>query len=473
MGLPLLRGQSVSSWFIHVHNCIPQEVSAGAFPSHFVGVPRGAVDSPFVVNGNGALRGLDHDGHVQYAIGQPFPKDARSVVICDDLVAAVNFELENDASYCDNFRLHILEDWVTQAKRLATSRVKEAAHALPSIAMLVGGLHCPLVNFLVDKYDYDCKALPDRCRSGFQFAGDLDRCNVQCILERPVKPPLTVDEVRADRRRSNAVVLSKLKQSEHSGDLMKSTLDDVAEGMMSAPVPVSTLYLDEVSLTRRLAVREERAKGWRTRAVDHFTESWVNPATHPADKVTHDTVDVLVWILCQFLAMGALPQLWKRDIRKAFRKLPIAPSFHDLCWVVFMHEGIAWASCHYGMPFGSVSAVYAWHRMGGFVWWLIVKILKIPLARYVDDFFGASKEGISVTGGVAVSILSDLLGIPCDDDKSVDYASLMVVLGIQINIDFSRKLITMVIQAAKALAWRSLLESILLEGCLDPGMAAK
>ena len=35
--------------------------------------------------------------------------------------------------------------------------------------------------------------------------------------------------------------------------LMKSTLEDVVEGMMSAPIPVSNLDLGEVNVTRRLA----------------------------------------------------------------------------------------------------------------------------------------------------------------------------------------------------------------------------
>ena len=101
------------------------------------------------------------------------------------------------------------------------------------------------------------------------------------------------------------------------------------------------------------------------------------------------------------------------------------------------------------------------------------KILKVPVARYVDDFFGASAKGIRCTGGVAVSILSDLLGIPCDIDKAVDYGSLMVVLGIQLNIDFSRKMVTMVIQEAKAKAWAELISSVLAASHLDPGAAAK
>ena len=233
------------------------------------------------------------------------------------------------------------------------------------------------------------------------------------------------------------------------------------------------LDLDEVTLTRRLAVREERSKGWRTRAVDHFTESLVNPATHPVDRVKHDTIDVLVWILLKYMEAACLPLMWKRDIQKAFRRVPIATSYHDLCWVVFLHEGVAWASQHLGMPFGSVSAVYAWHRVGGFILWLLVRILKIPCARYVDDFFGASAAGIKCTGGVAAFILTELLGLPCDSAKSVDFSELMVVLGIQINLSFAEKLVSMVVQESKARAWKNVILSILECELLDPGLAAK
>ena len=72
-----------------------------------------------------------------------------------------------------------------------------------------------------------------------------------------------------------------------------------------------------------------------------------------------------------------------------------------------------------------------------------------------------------------MSILTDLLGVTCDAAKSVDWASMMVVLGIQINVCWARKLVTMVIQEAKALCWKGLLGAVLLEERLDPGPAAQ
>ena len=91
-------------------------------------------------------------------------------------------------------------------------------------------------------------------------------------------------------------MLSKLKEVEFSDDVYDQTLADANDGFMSDPVPLDEVDLDEVSLTRRIPVRELRAKGWRTRVVDHFTESETNPAVEAVDKVKHDSVCLLVWL---------------------------------------------------------------------------------------------------------------------------------------------------------------------------------
>ena len=62
------------------------------------------------------------------------------------------------------------------------------------------------------------------------------------------------------------------------------------------------------------------------------------------------------------------------------------------------------------MPFGTVSAVYAWHRVGHALWYIVVVAvvgLLAPMGRYVDDFFGASKYGVSWTGGACLSVVAE------------------------------------------------------------------
>ena len=115
---------------------------------------------------------------------------------------------------------------------------------------------------------------------------------------RPVRPKVpgleTEDTLHQNRRKKNEAVLDMMRTSEWENDMMESALNDMDVGAMGPVVEASSLNLDNVTLTRRLAVREERAKGWRTRVVDHKTESGVNYAIDPVDKIKHDTIHNLV-----------------------------------------------------------------------------------------------------------------------------------------------------------------------------------
>ena len=148
-------------------------------------------------------------------------------------------------------------------------------------------------------------------------------------------------------------------------------------GFMTEPVPLENVDLDAVLLTRLTPVRELRSRGWRTRAVDHATESLINSATFPLDRVRHDTVDVLMVILIMFLTAGCFPVMWKRDVSKAFRRCPIRSDHLDLAYVVFMTEGRHWVAQHIGMPFGATSSVYARHRVGNWLTWCFLMVAQL------------------------------------------------------------------------------------------------
>jgi len=114
------------------------------------------------------------------------------------------------------------------------------------------------------------------------------------------------------------VVQAALKELPYSEDTLPQTLEDAAEGFMTSPRPLLPGDFDPGSFTRRIPVWEERAKGWRTRIVDHKTESMINPATVPVDKISHDAIEVLITMLLLFMYCGVEPLQWKRDISNAF-----------------------------------------------------------------------------------------------------------------------------------------------------------
>ena len=165
---------------------------------------------------------------------------------------------------------------------------------------------------------------------------------------------LQVSELRRHRAVINELVLAGVRELPFSDDVLAITRDDAASGFMTEPVPLEDIDLTEVTLTRRIPVREHRAKGWRTRTVDHATESLINGATFPCDRVHHDTIDVLICILLMFMTAGSEPRMWKRDVSKAFRRCPISVEHLDLSWVVFAADGFTgfhdtWEG-HSGLP---------------------------------------------------------------------------------------------------------------------------
>ena len=118
----------------------------------------------------------------------------------------------------------------------------------------------------------------------------------------------------------------------------------------------------------------------------------MNYAIKAPDKISHDSLDELVFMLLFFMRKGLVADMWKRDISRAFRRLAIAAEHLHLAWVVFLFHGVRWAAQHLAMPFGSISAVHAWHRTGAFLLAAVRRLALAPAARYVDDFFGASRK---------------------------------------------------------------------------------
>ena len=57
---------------------------------------------------------------------------------------------------------------------------------------------------------------------------------------------------------------------------------------------------------------------------DHATESPLNPAAAPCDRVQHDTVEYQRVILSAFMHRGLVPKQWKRDNKQVFRTCVIA-----------------------------------------------------------------------------------------------------------------------------------------------------
>ena len=86
--------------------------------------------------------------------------------------------------------------------------------------------------------------------------------------------------------------------------------------------------------------------------------------------------------------------MWKADIDAAYRRLPISPGHRSFAWIAFrLSETETVLAQHMAMPFGAVASVHAWDRIGALLARIARRLLKIPILRYVDDFFAPERAG--------------------------------------------------------------------------------
>ena len=452
---------------------LPEAGEGGNLGAGSVDSPPADVLDPFVRHGLGSPKGLTQREHIAWATCQHHVLE-EGIAINPELLRCLDFEIKNDPKEIDDMRINVMGKLKMQADKLNGNKVKWHEQAAPESRLLIEKLHGPLIQWLANEICYEDQQLVQDLVKGFPYVGEMPPSATACRQVRPRVPGLETEEsLRKNRRMRNLAVLAKMKTSEHESDMMDSALNDMDLGAMGPVVEGGSLDLDSVTLTRRLAVREEKSKGWRTRVVDHKTESGINYAIVPVDKIKHDSIDDLVECILYMLRAGVQVELWKRDASQAFRRIPIARQHLDLTWVVFLAFGVAYAAQHRGMPFGTISAVYAWHRVGGFLLCILRRLFLAPGCRYTDDYFGCNRKDVQFTGGHCLSFVADLIGLPCDPLKDAQFVEQMVVLGALIVIDYPRAGVSVQVSPDKAAKWAKQLHQLLADGTCDPGQASK
>lgn len=429
--------------------------------------------------GMGARKALTPLEHVEWSKSVCHPSASPPANATLDLREALRYESDTDPEEIDAERERLLYRFIMMTKDMQKNQKRWAAEAAPSIQPLVQKIHGPFFRQVLSEAtgsEETFELLIEHCQHGFPFVGDLPPCEGASAPGLPKSMPelhLTADELRQERSSMNEQVIRQVKELPFCEDIQPAVLADAKQGFMSLPTPLTQQISEQTNLTRRIPVREERQSGWRTRIVDHETESFINEATRPQDRVQHDGLDLLTFMLTSLLALSIQPLMWKCDVSSAFRRVPICSHQLDLAWVVWASEGQLWAAQHLGMPFGTVSAVYAWHRVGHALLLIILKLFLAPLGRYVDDFFGTSRSGVQLCGGTCLTVMAALIGFPMDDAKSASQTIYMVVLGASVNLDWAKKLVTMHVDDVKAEKWKECLLTILECGICSAELSAK
>ena len=184
--------------------------------------------------------------------------------------------------------------------------------------------------------------------------------------------------------------------------LLEDTRADAALGRMTQPVPIESFDSQRTLLHPRFANVKHKEEGPpKVRSVDHM--SWsafgerkagsVNGHTAPNEKLGHDSLDAFADLIAQFIEdVGVIPGLMKADISSAFRRIPICPEHRWAAGIAFKQGDTVWCSQHLSCMFGAVASVHGWERIGAAIAHLGRVLLKLPLLRYVDDYFAPDRH---------------------------------------------------------------------------------
>lgn len=146
-------------------------------------------------------------------------------------------------------------------------------------------------------------------------------------------------------------------------------------------------------------------------------------------------------VLQMVIQAGRGAVILKRDVKDAFRNVPVAPQHQ---WLL----GFSWKGKFYKetcLSFGLCTAPFIFNLFGEGLHWLLVSFLSWILCRYLDDFiaiFSAKDATPSRLRSEANAYiwLTDLLGIPRNDSKDGE-GTVLVVFGIEVDTNtFTAKL---------------------------------
>ena len=92
--------------------------------------------------------------------------------------------------------------------------------------------------------------------------------------------------------------------------------------------------------------------------MDDYCYSDVNDACIPGDSPVPETMESMIGMCHWFTSRGISVRMWKRDVWRAYRNLPVAVAHLLMMSAVWMMREEIFVADHLGLPFGSIGVVY-------------------------------------------------------------------------------------------------------------------
>ena len=153
-----------------------------------------------------------------------------------------------------------------------------------------------------------------------------------------------------------------------------------------------------------------------------------------AVAIRYTSLENIFDLVCQH---GPGCYIIKRDIKEAFRNVPLAPSVRPL--LAFEWEGTTYIECC--LPFGLSTAPFIFNLFSEGLHWLLEAYLPFgSVAHYLDDFITVVNASAGNLPSVIATFdnvyipLTDMLGIPRNDSKD-GAGTIVTVLGFELDTD--------------------------------------
>jgi len=421
--------------------------------------------------------------HVEWA-----KSHARELLSCKFQDPQVKDISEKVSSMCTNDLIAARRKEVKYIRRMSKLLRADSDRRLSSLEphiqrVLKAGkkypLHISLLEHLLERYQ-----VPGRRRllqdliNGFDFVGDILVDETIGPAEKAVREFLVSEEeliARASKISNKLTRMgpSKALSEEDVDEIFQQTAEEISLGRMQEfeEVDIQPNYPP----TRRFAVKQLSSKGkTKLRPIDDYLSSEINGLSRVGKRISVGKIDTMLSSMKLMKKNNPKRKLViiKSDFKSAYRSCPIKKEHLD--WtkiVVWDPKGKRYRQTrHFCMPFGAVSAVYAWHRVGQALTTILSTALSIPFSRYVDDIFAAiPEEGSTEARNFCLEII-ETLGFTLEKEKTPIPGPSSVVLGVQLTIEEREmrgkgsSVLEVTIDKTKADHWRSKLRDIKARG---------
>ena len=327
-----------------------------------------------------------------------------------------------------------------RAQELDDTRVHELlAKCHPELKDLTGRIHIPLLRELMQQTGMAGSAWVDQFYTGFPLIGTMGE---EGVYPRTVdkEPTATREEVYAtskERFRCRA----SASASPFDIPLWEEALLQRDKGWLIGPYPIvnGQAVMDGTPKDVNFSFRFGVQQGNKLRAVDDLRQSRANEATSVQTPINLPTWDHFSALCCQVqeLAPSAKLAMGKADHEDAYKHLPLRPEDRDLAAVTLRchDDGKHYCFLSRTQLFGSTSAVLQYNCLSRVIATLAVRLLKIPVMGYYDDFGLIAPAELTGEALVCFVELNKLLGLRMKPSKTA-WGLILEFLGV--TVDFSR-----------------------------------